>query len=240
MKSTVGSKAIKMKRGDTIVGVIFAVTVFSMVSVMTLALMNRGLATTQASLELTLARQELNAQAEALRFIHSAREEELFLDVENNPAVSIYSPLWRRIHERATASGNITNFNNIANQTSCMGDNGQLGNAPTSRRFVLNTRDINPANIDGTVWTGDFVASQLFPRLVYTAEANNADIVDGNRIATPTDTNIAGSEGIWIEAIRRNDNNARGVIDFHIRACWHAPGQATVSTLGTIVRLRDI
>ena len=60
------------KRGDTLVEVMFAVAIFGLAAVGTIALMNRGLASAQNSLETTMARQEIDAQAEALRFIHSA------------------------------------------------------------------------------------------------------------------------------------------------------------------------
>ena len=60
------------KRGDTLIEVMFAVAIFGMAAIGTIALMNRGLASTQNSLETTMARQEIDAQAEALRFLHSA------------------------------------------------------------------------------------------------------------------------------------------------------------------------
>ena len=60
------------KRGDTLIEVMFAVAVFGLGAVGAIALMNTGLASVQNSLETTMARQEIDAQAEALRFIHDA------------------------------------------------------------------------------------------------------------------------------------------------------------------------
>lgn len=57
-------------RGDTIIEVLLSVTLFSLVAVSTMALMNRGVAVAQQSLETTLVRQQIDAQAEMLRFIH--------------------------------------------------------------------------------------------------------------------------------------------------------------------------
>lgn len=56
-------------RGDTIVEVMFAIAVFALVATGSLAVMNRGVQTTQRSLEITQVRQAMNDQAEVLRYI---------------------------------------------------------------------------------------------------------------------------------------------------------------------------
>lgn len=62
-----------VKRGDTIIEVILGVTIFSFVAVGALVLMNSGTAMAQRSLETTLVRQQMDAQAEMLRYIsHSS------------------------------------------------------------------------------------------------------------------------------------------------------------------------
>lgn len=61
------------ERGDTIIEVVFAFIIFSMVAIGSLAIMNQGIATGERALEVDLVRNEVNAQAEALRFIHEAR-----------------------------------------------------------------------------------------------------------------------------------------------------------------------
>lgn len=60
------------QKGDTLIEVLFAVTVFSLIAVGSLSVMNQGTATAQRSLEITLVRQQIDAQAEALRFIHDS------------------------------------------------------------------------------------------------------------------------------------------------------------------------
>ncbi|UTX51281.1 hypothetical protein KI440_03750 [Candidatus Saccharibacteria bacterium TM7i] len=52
--------------------VLFAITIFSMVAVAAISLMNKGIATAQRSLEITTVRQEIDGQAETLRFLHDA------------------------------------------------------------------------------------------------------------------------------------------------------------------------
>ena len=88
------------KRGDTLIEVMFAVAIFGMAAIGTISLMNKGLASTQNTLETTMARQEIDAQAEALRFLHSAYLSEPkkadateLSDVCTNP--SSYRDLWK-------------------------------------------------------------------------------------------------------------------------------------------------
>ena len=56
--------------GDTIVEVMFAIAVFSAVAVGGLGIMNKGIAISIQSLQLTLVRQEMSNQAELLRYVH--------------------------------------------------------------------------------------------------------------------------------------------------------------------------
>src|SRR5664279_89500 len=62
----------KTDRGDTIIEVLFAVAIFSMIAVGSLSIMNQSLATAQRSLEITLVRQQMDAQAETLRYVNQA------------------------------------------------------------------------------------------------------------------------------------------------------------------------
>lgn len=64
------------RRGDTIIEVMLAVTIFSMVAVGAMTVMNSGLAIAQRSLEVTQARQQVDAQAEMLRFVHDRSRED--------------------------------------------------------------------------------------------------------------------------------------------------------------------
>lgn len=61
-----------LSRGDTVVEVIFAVALFSMVAVGAITLMNKGVRIAQQSLEVTLVRQQIDSQAEMLRYIHQS------------------------------------------------------------------------------------------------------------------------------------------------------------------------
>lgn len=58
------------ERGDTIVEVLFAITIFSLVAVGGLSIMNQGVAVAQRALEINLVRQQIDTQAEALRYLN--------------------------------------------------------------------------------------------------------------------------------------------------------------------------
>ncbi|RYF29698.1 MAG: hypothetical protein EOO17_00170 [Chloroflexi bacterium] len=62
----------RAERGDTIIEVLFAITIFSFVAVGGLSIMNQGVATAQRSLEIGLVRQQMDAQADALRYLNQA------------------------------------------------------------------------------------------------------------------------------------------------------------------------
>lgn len=91
------------KRGDTIIEVMFAFAIFSLVAVISVSMMNLGIASSERSLELVTARNELNAQAEALRFIHSSYVSELTLPICDDDLLSRgekcqqYRVLWEEI-----------------------------------------------------------------------------------------------------------------------------------------------
>ncbi len=99
-------KLYKTRRGDTLIEVMFAFAIFSLVAIITLATMSVGLSTTENSLELTVARNELNAQAEALRFIHSSYVSELTLppcesDTPITEKCQQYASLWEDLTKDA-------------------------------------------------------------------------------------------------------------------------------------------
>ena len=74
----------KFNRGDTLVEVLLGVTIFSLVAVIALETMNRGMAIAQYSLETTLARQQVDAQAEMLRYAHDMKNDTWKKLVDNN------------------------------------------------------------------------------------------------------------------------------------------------------------
>ena len=74
----------KFNRGDTLVEVLLGVIIFSLVAVIALETMNRGMAIAQYSLETTLVRQQVDAQAEMLRYAHDMKNDTWKKLVDNN------------------------------------------------------------------------------------------------------------------------------------------------------------
>ena len=74
----------KLNGGDTLVEVLLGVTIFSLVAVIALETMNRGMAIAQYSLETTLVRQQVDAQAEMLRYAHDMKNDTWKKLVDNN------------------------------------------------------------------------------------------------------------------------------------------------------------
>lgn len=207
------------QRGDTLIEVLFAITVFSLIVVATLALMNQGTSAARRSVEMTLVREQIDAQAESLRFLHeayvAAYQPGISYDLsgDTSPAEE-YAKIIDRIitanRQDATAFGDLT---------SCP------ASAPTDG-FLVNPRTArvvtNPVNI--------LSATDGYPQLQFD-ETSNA---------------IMTGQGLWIEGVRtavETDGTSltrtAGYIDFYIRACWSAPGLDKALTMGTIVRLYE-
>lgn len=192
--------------GDTIIEVVFAIVIFSFVAISSMAIMNQGIAAGEKALETTLVRQQINAQAEALRFVHEAA------------VVAPKSPhaiTWRRLvtqYQQQEAS----RFGVQAGECVVPKTEGNY------RPFVLNART---AEIWSTTPSVAPAASQNFPPYPQV-------IYDGS-------SNVEAAYGMWVESVPSSAALARRFVDFHIRACWPAPGSAVPMTLGTIVRLYD-
>lgn len=233
-------RATRYPRGDTIIEVMFAITVFCLVAIISINLMNSGVSTAQASLELTMARNEIDAQAEALRFIQNSAlaEKELSTDKQE------FTNLWRKITydpENPNSFGYAIDANKIGSfnleQCSEAYEEGSDNNIFSDHAFVVNTRQLRTKDFDKVIIRGtssNFRATPLYPRLVFTTESGTEE--------SSLDENfdkLRAAEGIWVIAVksdaRRGDRPE--FFDFHIRTCWYAPGRAHPSTIGTIVRL---
>ncbi len=211
----------RFQRGDTLIEVLFAVSVFSFVVVGSLAIMNQGTAASQRSVEITLVRQQIDAQAEALRFMHDSYvavyQSGITFDTTDRDASGnlITSPAeeWFILRE----------YVDTANLTADDYDNSSCPTTPLSGSFAVDPRNVS------------FVSS---PSVLEVAGSSFA------QVAYNTNDTLAGVRGMWIRAISSPDstdpNQANtGYVDFHIRACWESSGLSLPMTLGTIVRLYE-
>lgn len=194
-----------LERGDTIVEVIFAIAVFSFVAVSSLMLMNKGIAIGEKALEITLVRQQITAQAEAIRYIHEAR----VVSPSSN-----FAATWNRIRSNYGQSS-----------ASAYGVSGNECSLPVGsgyKPFILNAR-----------------TAELWSSLPSMSPSANSGFPPYAQVIYNDDSSIREAYGLWVEAVPSSTLLARRYIDFHIRACWPAPGSSVPMTIGTIVRLYD-
>lgn len=221
-----------MQRGDTIIEVIFAVTVFSMVAVGGLALMNQGAAMAQRSLEIGMVRDQMDAQADALRYLHGTY-------IANfGQATSTAKTIWADVTNHAIPASAGASSLQAFDQTS------------DGQRCTLK----GPTTGPGSPFVIDLTALKTSsdPTLAFTTNAWNASVptTDGTaNDVTYAQVRYTGSspvaQGIWIQAVKNPKSaasgpaTATGYYDFNIYTCWLTPGQAAPVTLGTVVRLYD-
>ena len=136
------------ERGDTIIEVLFAISVFSLVAVGGLSLMNQGTAAAERSLEITLVRDQVDGQVDALQFLHSAYiasytngGTKISANASGTPAEQ-----WRYIVDNKATVASPTDFTQDA-QGSCNLPSGSIGSfaiEPASMR-LLQAPPVQPA-----------------------------------------------------------------------------------------------
>ena len=253
---------MKLKRGDTLIEVALAIGIFSLIAITVVSVVSASLTNAQAALEITLTREELDAQAEALRFIHESyiSGSQSNIKYDDNP----YERLWETIRKHATTIDNNTQAQNIEkyNPTTCAdvyNTNGTVKRLKSNLvPFVIDIRqlgtltnaNINKIVVDATTdpSTNKFAPASTFsyPRILY----NTADTSMDAQSQTST-ANIKKVEGIYIIAVAGKDNkivvdntvdNSNSKIsyyDFYIRSCWMPLNSDRASTISTVIRLYD-
>lgn len=239
------------KKGDTLIEVTLAVGIFSLVAIAIVSVMTGGNSSAQTSLETTLARAEIDAQAEALRFLQTA-----YISDKNNNEDDKYVKIWEKITSSAikgsNISSNVTNYTpstcaelyNDSNSTSIKNLNG----------FVINTKKLgnfSKSDIEDVIVSSKddsssskFTEASTYPRLIYNSTDSEALVSSGS------ESNLYRAEGTFIVAVKDNrtttlsdgkstDSKQSAYYDFYIRTCWYGPGDETPSTISTVIRLYD-
>ncbi|AKM80726.1 TPA: hypothetical protein DDX46_00880 [Candidatus Saccharibacteria bacterium] len=200
-------------RGDTIVEVLFAVTIFAMLAVGALSIMNQGLGIAQRALEINLVRQQIDAQTDALRYLNQAYVADYGKEITSGSPTD----LWNKLIVKNTVRSAVS-YDTMVTGTQCREMKNNLSgdvSADDTNAFALDVTKLdNPA--------GDALLA-LSPATTYAKV----------RYGAPQST----AEGISIQAVKSNADN--DFYDFHIRACWASPGQAQPVLIGTIVRLYE-
>ncbi len=201
----------RKQAGDTLIEVMFAVTVFSAVIVGALTIMNQGAAAAQRSLEITLVRQQVDSQADTLRFMHDSyvslyRPGISFAATDQSPAAQ-----WYRMTRSSQAVANADAYN---------GDSATCPEAP-SKSFIIDPR--KAAYISSA---SSKTAAKSFAQVTYRPDGSLAS----EGIWIQAVQSAPSSDRLQANV---------GYIDFHIRACWDGPGNGPMLKTGTIVRLYE-
>jgi len=253
-------REVKQKQtlhGDTIIEVMMSLAVFSIIAIMTVNIMNSGVNNAQRTLEYTMARNEMDAQAEALRYLHQSYVSER----QYSEAGSKFTSVWNAIKDRALAPGTIgTNYFDVNN-----GDNDChkiYQNISGYRPFIVNSRAVLPdtdSNYSNSLYASSvsdilytsFDTNQeasIYPRVVYqvggtasrsSGGKSSGSTSDGALVEKGVFNRIKNPQGIYIVAVGENGTNLSKskYYDFYIHTCWHSVGAKAASTITTIVRL---
>ncbi|MEI6053930.1 MAG: hypothetical protein WCQ49_01000 [Candidatus Saccharibacteria bacterium] len=201
-----------LNRGDTLIEVLFAISIFSLVVVGSISIMNQGVNASQRSLEITLVRNEIDAQAEALRFMNASY-------------VSAYKPEYTI--ERYPVD---TPAGQWVKMSSSIGINSDVSSFGAASKCEIPSSPYTP-----------FIINPYLAKFVTAADAIFRPATTFSKIEYNDDLSIISTNWVWVEATKSNnveDKNS-DYIDFHIRACWNAAGQKNPATIGTIVRLYE-
>lgn len=257
---------MKYKKGDTLIEVTLAVGIFSMIAIAIVAVMSNGTSSAQTALETTLTREEIDSQAEALRFIQASYVAGKTTDPEGKNG---FSQLWKKITDQAidlSATG--VDKNAVLNfvPTSC---NDLYLNDPsliaTQKAFILNTHglgdfakyadnetesknQLNKVFFSATD-SNKFDRTETYPHLVFTTQTGEADDNTTALTNDSFDTALYKAVGIYVIAVK--DSNTTNIVDdattstssafydFYIRTCWYGSNANEPSTISTVIRLYD-
>jgi hypothetical protein len=228
--------SIKIHRGDTLIEVSFAIVVFCVISILSVGLMNRNLSIAQGALELNMARNEIDAQAEALRFIHDSYT----IERAQNSSNQEYSNLWSEITNHAVNPDSIPAFNAAqcsAYYGTTIDSSNPIPTITTNHAFILNTRSLDKRDENGNIDPSQIIFSatsgvgsiffetSLYPRLIFTGNDNagadtptsgddsteDPDDIDDGDIEQVTDGGQGSSDDMTELATYDNLSRAEGI-----------------------------
>ncbi len=238
-----------VKKGDTLIEVTLAVGIFSLVAIAVVAVVNSSTSGAQSSLETTLAREEIDTQAEALRFIQASY-------VNSGTANKLsandkYKDLWKEITDNAAEPTARLDYNPSSCQE--LYDVSSSSILKQGSTFIINPRMLGSDDVKNIViWardnSTDFNLASTYPRIIY--GSTDDDGTDDDLLSEGTN-NISKVEGLYVMAVKGPETVVvqeggsapvkleAAYFDFYIRSCWYAPGANTPSTISTVIRLHN-
>lgn len=260
---------IKTKRGDTLIEVTIAIGIFSMIAIAVASVMSSGTSGSQMALETTLAREEVDAQAEALRFVHSSyasskrfEDSKNDYDLSDNPYRNIWGQIVQLVN-KVTVGEEDDDLNASVQQfapSTCdelySNDQGEANpnSLFTQKGFILNLKQLSNPN-EAVIASNDanrggiFVPTTTYPHLIFNNGLQNngsSSNSDSESLATTKQfNNVYQAAGIYIVGVQDpgttniSGTKASAYYDFYIRTCWYGTDATRPSTISTVVRLYD-
>ena len=222
-------KVMGHKLGDTLIEVTMAIGIFSLVAVAIVAILNTGTSGAQSSLETTLTREEIDTQAEAIRFIQAA----YFAEIDSTDESTIYGGLWDSIISLSANSYNDVKEIVYGAPNTAYGTPNTCQDLYSSPAFENYAFVIDPSTLGGTM--DKFSTTTTYPRLIY---SNSDDVL----ISEGFGTGLSQAEGLYVVAVRGDtvdESNRATFYDFYIRGCWYNVDSDTPSVIATVIRLND-
>ncbi len=202
----------KNMRGDTIIEVLFGVTIFALISVTSMGLMNRATAMSQRSLEMVQVRQEIDSQVDIIRLAHASYISEK-ASGKADDGLSTAAKAWRDIKQKARENTGL----NLPDELTPAG--------------VCNISDergrMNPFRAAAAGSTSE---DEVFKRVGSIRLADLAAKVESVASGGPV------SKGISLAA--RPGSSGNGIYEVYVYACWDGP-DGNIATQRTVVRLYD-
>ena len=247
-------------RGDSLVEVMFAVGIFGMVAVGAIQIMNRGLYTAQDTLEHTMAMNEMNSQAESLRFIHEA-----YVNSEELSGENAYNSIWRESIKSKmynTEEYEFSKFQEFQEIYDLISRGGgeykgetyytcdDLYKVLPENAFVIDPSLLSESSVSDALKDNTMLQpSAISPRLFRgdSSSLTDASVITGDTADTGA---LASADGIWVLGVASTsgiycDVDVPGdgkdfrpdYYDFYIQTCWDTVGSGAPATTSTTIRI---
>ncbi len=244
-----------MKKGDTLIEVTLAVGIFSMIAVAITAVMSSGTAGAQTALETTLTREEIDTQAEAIRFIQTTYSVNKNA-TENNKTYKLWREQiidhaidmkgWTEERQEAVLQYHPDNCLDLYSNADIK-DHAFVINPRQLGNYLDVTKNLEPDSVYIPYSSDKLTQATVYPRLVYGTTQNAANTEAQKMYTTSNNTNLYHAEGIYVLAVKDvdttnltvNSTKEPAFYDFYIRTCWYGTDANQPSTISTVIRLHN-
>lgn len=199
----------RLERGDTIVEVTFAFALFAIAAVASMQILSKGIAATQRNLETTLVRQQIDSQAEMIRYIRDGNAGSL-------------RQTW----------GALVAPSALVNAPTSLSDSCRIR---TTNAFYIRT-SVSSTNPENTTFSRVGLTNQTAMlddsrrgNYTYAQMAYDGPSISGSK----------GIWIEAVRAQSASIVTGPQAYDFYIHACWDSVGINTPMTAGTIVRVYE-